>query len=159
MTTPSGVTIKLDLRIGPQLSREGVCNLKNSKNHIEPSHTSFSVHSTHTLTQNHCNIDKGIMVNKETGVLSSEYKHPFPQNTKQIHKGGIKSNIKQNELNEPNVNANVSQTLGESSGHLKLSTLGNVVSLPMSSAGSTIIRLLGYGFYEDMSLKNHMRTN
>ncbi len=30
-TTPSGATRKLDLGIGPQLSREGVCNLKNSK--------------------------------------------------------------------------------------------------------------------------------
>jgi hypothetical protein len=49
-TTPSGVTRKLDLVIGPQLSREGVCNLKNSKNHIEPSHTSFSLHSAHTHT-------------------------------------------------------------------------------------------------------------
>jgi hypothetical protein len=83
-------------------------------------------------------------------VLSSEYRHPFPQNITQIHKGGIKSNIKPNELNELNrPNVNVPQILGESSGHLKLNTLGNVVSLPMSSAGSTVIRLLGYGFYED----------
>jgi hypothetical protein len=112
-TTPSGATRKLDLGIGPQLSREGVCNLKNSKNHIEPSHSSFSVLSTHTHTQSHCYINKGFMVNKETGVLSYENKHPFTHYTKQIHKGGgIKSK------NKPNVNANVSQSLGKSSGHL-----------------------------------------
>ncbi len=95
--TPSGVTGTLDLGIGFQLSREGVCNLKNSKILIEPSHTSFSLHSTHT--HNHCNINTGFIVNKETDVLSYEYKHPFPQNIKQIHKGGIESKNELNELN------------------------------------------------------------
>ncbi len=99
------------------------------------------------------------MVFRETGVLSYKYKHPFPQYTKQIHNGRSECKNKQNELNELNktneLNANdkVSQTLGESSGHLKLNTLGNIVLPPMSSAGSAVIRLLGYGFYEDIVFK------
>jgi hypothetical protein len=99
------------------------------------------------------------MVFKETGVLSYEYKHPFPQYTKQIHNGKIECKNKQNELNELNktnelnANAKVSQTLGEFSGHFKLNTLRNIVLLPMSIAGSAVIRLLGYGFYEDNVFK------
>jgi len=111
------------------------------------------------------------MVNKETDVLSYENKHPFPQNTKQIQKGGIESKNELNKLNELNglnelyglneLNANVSQTLGKTSGQQKLkqNTLENIVSLPMSSAESTVIRLLGYGFYEANSSKDQMQMN
>ncbi len=105
------------------------------------------------------------MVNKETDVLSYENKHPFPQNTKQLQKGGIENKNELNKLNELNglneLNANVSQTLGKTSGQqeLKQNTLENIVSLPMSSVESTVIRLLGYGFYEANSSKDQMQMN
>jgi hypothetical protein len=95
------------------------------------------------------------MVNKETDVLSYENKHHFPQNTKQIQKGGIDSKNELNKLNELNglnelyglneLNTNVSQTLGKTSGKPKLK--------------QNVIKLLGYGFYEANSSKDQMRMN
>jgi len=66
--------------------------------------------------------------------------HPKTQNT---HKGGNEAKI--------GLNLKVPSILGDTSGQKvrKQNTSECIVSLPMSSAGSTVIRLLGYGFYED----------